>query len=122
VADLQHLESLVDKAGSSLVVVFFYTRSCGVCKELLKDFAQLCEEVRLWVWLCGVLGCFDASGAGRARATWAPGQQRQQRTTHVRYARAPCRRTCSPRVQLQHAGQAAAGARRVCAAQPHRRL
>jgi thiol-disulfide isomerase/thioredoxin len=47
VQDLQHLESVVDKAGSSLLVVFFHTRSCGVCKELLKDFKQLCEEVRL---------------------------------------------------------------------------
>lgn len=46
IQDLQHLESVVDKAGSSLVVVFFYTRSCGVCKELLRDFEQLCQEVR----------------------------------------------------------------------------
>lgn len=45
IQDLQHLESVVDKAGSSLLVVFFYTRSCGVCKELLRDFQQLCEEV-----------------------------------------------------------------------------
>jgi len=45
IQDLQHLESVVDKAGSSLLVVFFYTRSCGVCKELLRDFTQLCEEV-----------------------------------------------------------------------------
>lgn len=48
VQDLQHLESVVDKAGSSLLVVFFYTRSCGVCKELLRDFTQLCEEVSLF--------------------------------------------------------------------------
>jgi hypothetical protein len=46
IQDLQHLESIVDKAGSSLLVVFFYTRSCGVCKELLRDFTSLCEEVR----------------------------------------------------------------------------
>jgi thiol-disulfide isomerase/thioredoxin len=47
IQDLQHLESVVEKAGSSLLVVFFYTRSCGVCKELLRDFQQLCDEVRL---------------------------------------------------------------------------
>lgn len=41
VQDLQHLEALVDKAGSSLVVVFFYTRSCGVCKALLQDYQQV---------------------------------------------------------------------------------
>lgn len=46
IQDLQHLESVVDKAGSSLLVVFFYTRSCGVCKELLRDFTQLCEEAK----------------------------------------------------------------------------
>lgn len=47
ISDLQHLDAVVEKAGSSLLVVFFYTRSCGVCKELMKDFKQLCEEVRL---------------------------------------------------------------------------
>ncbi|MQK85089.1 hypothetical protein EI035_23905, partial [Escherichia coli] len=42
----EHLESLLDKAGSSLVVVAFYTRSCGVCKELLKEFQSMCEEAK----------------------------------------------------------------------------
>jgi thiol-disulfide isomerase/thioredoxin len=46
IQDLQHLESVVEKAGSSLLVVFFYTRSCGVCKELLRDFQQLCDEAK----------------------------------------------------------------------------
>lgn len=46
IQDLQHLESVVDKAGSSLLCVFFYTRSCGVCKELLRDFTSLCEEAK----------------------------------------------------------------------------
>uniref|UniRef100_A0A383VNP6 Thioredoxin domain-containing protein n=1 Tax=Tetradesmus obliquus TaxID=3088 RepID=A0A383VNP6_TETOB len=46
VQDLEHLESLLDKAGSSLVVVAFYTRSCGVCKELLKEFQSMCEEAK----------------------------------------------------------------------------
>lgn len=46
VQDLEHLESLVDKAGSSLVVVCFYTRSCGACKALLQEFQHLCEEAK----------------------------------------------------------------------------
>ncbi|WIA41159.1 hypothetical protein OEZ86_004778 [Tetradesmus obliquus] len=46
IQDLEHLESLLDKAGSSLVVVAFYTRSCGVCKELLKEFQSMCEEAK----------------------------------------------------------------------------
>lgn len=46
VQDLEHLESLIDKAGSSLVVVCFYTRSCGACKALLKEFLALCEEAK----------------------------------------------------------------------------
>jgi hypothetical protein len=46
VQDLEHLESLLDKAGSSLVVVAFYTRSCGVCKELLKEFQAMCDEAK----------------------------------------------------------------------------
>jgi thiol-disulfide isomerase/thioredoxin len=46
IQDLEHLESLLDKAGSSLVVVAFYTRSCGVCKELLKEFQSMCDEAK----------------------------------------------------------------------------
>lgn len=34
----------MDKAGSQLVVIFLYTRSCGACKQLLADFQALCEE------------------------------------------------------------------------------
>lgn len=46
VQDLEHLESLLEKAGSSLVVVCFYTRSCGACKALLQEFEHLCQEAR----------------------------------------------------------------------------
>lgn len=46
VADLEHLEHMLDSAGSSLVVVALYTRSCGACKALLAEFAELCAEVR----------------------------------------------------------------------------
>jgi Zn-dependent alcohol dehydrogenase len=28
------------------VVVAFYTRSCGVCKELLKEFQAMCDEAK----------------------------------------------------------------------------
>jgi Zn-dependent alcohol dehydrogenase len=64
VQDLQHLESVVDKAGSSLLVVFFYTRSCGVCKELLRDFTQLCEEVSTSSSICFARS--DAQGRQKA--------------------------------------------------------
>jgi hypothetical protein len=46
IQDLEHLESVVDKSGSCLVVLFCYTRSCGVCKGLLAEFQALCEEVQ----------------------------------------------------------------------------
>lgn len=46
IQDLEHLESVVDKSGSCLVVVFCYTRSCGACKALLAEFQALCEEVQ----------------------------------------------------------------------------
>eukprot|EP00878_Enallax_costatus_P035109 GHUV01039086.1.p1 GENE.GHUV01039086.1~~GHUV01039086.1.p1 ORF type:complete len:157 (-),score=24.51 GHUV01039086.1:749-1219(-) len=46
IKDLEHLDSLVDKAGNSLVVVCFYTRSCGACKALLQEFQHLCEEAK----------------------------------------------------------------------------
>jgi len=45
VQDLEHLEALMEHAGSCLVVLFCYTRSCGACKALLTEFEALCEEV-----------------------------------------------------------------------------
>ena len=80
IRDLEHLESVVDKAGSSLLVVFFYTRSCGVCKELLKDFVQLCEEVsnkqsiptgalKFMKYLRGCLLCGNTAGVSAKLTT-----------------------------------------------------
>ncbi|KAF8062681.1 thioredoxin-like 4 [Scenedesmus sp. PABB004] len=46
VEDLEHLEALLERSGSSLVVVAFYTRSCGACKALLAEFAALAEEAK----------------------------------------------------------------------------
>ncbi|KAK9807057.1 hypothetical protein WJX72_012249 [[Myrmecia] bisecta] len=44
VRSLPHLEKLVEKAGSAVVVISFYTRSCGGCKDMLKHYRQLCME------------------------------------------------------------------------------
>jgi hypothetical protein len=45
VQDLEQLDKLMEWAGNSLVVVCFFTRSCGACKGLLACFDQLCKEV-----------------------------------------------------------------------------
>ncbi|CAK0785139.1 hypothetical protein CVIRNUC_008345 [Coccomyxa viridis] len=42
--NLAHLDRVADSAASSVVVVAFYSRSCGICKEMLKHYAKLCKE------------------------------------------------------------------------------
>ncbi|KAI8476610.1 MAG: thioredoxin-like protein [Monoraphidium minutum] len=44
VRDLEHLEALLDKCGSELLVVCLYTKSCGACKLALKRLDALCAE------------------------------------------------------------------------------
>jgi hypothetical protein len=46
VYDLAQLDRVLEWAGNSLVVVCFYTRSCGACKSLLSYFEELSKEVR----------------------------------------------------------------------------
>ena len=46
VYDLAQLDRILEWAGNSLVVVCFYTRSCGACKSLLSYFEELSKEVR----------------------------------------------------------------------------
>ncbi|CAL8469739.1 g9281 [Coccomyxa elongata] len=41
---LRHLDQIVDSAASSIVVVAFYSRSCGTCKEMLKHYASMCRD------------------------------------------------------------------------------
>jgi thiol-disulfide isomerase/thioredoxin len=86
--DLQHLEGLVDKAGSSLLVVFLYTRSCGVCKALLQDFQALCEEVRVVcgrgaVWPLEGRMCVHSTRPSRRQARLTPHKQQQQQQACV---------------------------------------
>mmetsp|Transcript_40696 Transcript_40696/g.90476 ORF Transcript_40696/g.90476 Transcript_40696/m.90476 type:complete len:230 (+) Transcript_40696:145-834(+) len=46
VESLAHLETLLEKAGSCLVIVFFYSKTCGVCKQARERFEQLCVEAK----------------------------------------------------------------------------
>ncbi|KAL0019873.1 hypothetical protein WJX79_006289 [Trebouxia sp. C0005] len=44
VRTLAHLDQLVDSAGSAIVLLYFYSKSCGTCKEVLQHCSQLCQE------------------------------------------------------------------------------
>lgn len=44
VACLAHLERYVEIAGSSIIVVAFYSRSCGACKQMLQHYTEICQE------------------------------------------------------------------------------
>jgi len=46
VRNLQHLDLLMDAAGGRLVIVALHSCSCGVCKDLLRAFEQICSESR----------------------------------------------------------------------------
>ncbi|CAL5229040.1 g12289 [Coccomyxa viridis] len=42
--NLAHLDRIVESASSSVVAIAFYSRSCGICKEMLKHYSKLCRE------------------------------------------------------------------------------
>lgn len=44
VRNLRQLELLLEKAGNSVVVIFFYSKSCGACKQILCKYSRLCTE------------------------------------------------------------------------------
>jgi thiol-disulfide isomerase/thioredoxin len=44
IRDLSHLEMLLDVAGGRLAVLYAYTTSCGVCKEMQRLFQDTCRE------------------------------------------------------------------------------
>jgi hypothetical protein len=46
VEDLDSLGYLLEAAGSSLVVLLLYSRSCGVCKQVVGFLETLSAEVR----------------------------------------------------------------------------
>jgi hypothetical protein len=41
---LEHLESVLDKAGSQLLVLCLYTSSCGACQLVSQRLDALCAE------------------------------------------------------------------------------
>lgn len=44
VYNLPHLESLLEAAGGSVVVVCFYATSCGICKDVLRELDGVCTD------------------------------------------------------------------------------
>lgn len=44
VLNLQHLECLLEVAGSSVVVLGLYSRSCGVCKAVFAEYRTMALE------------------------------------------------------------------------------
>mmetsp|Transcript_2968 Transcript_2968/g.7287 ORF Transcript_2968/g.7287 Transcript_2968/m.7287 type:complete len:213 (-) Transcript_2968:831-1469(-) len=44
VRDLSDLEMVADKAGSNLVILFFYSKTCGVCKDARRRFEVMCQD------------------------------------------------------------------------------
>lgn len=44
VRDLAHLERLLEGAGSEVVAVGFYARSCGVCKHVFRQYGELAAQ------------------------------------------------------------------------------
>eukprot|EP00891_Asterochloris_glomerata_P008220 jgi/Astpho2/8220/fgenesh1_pg.00122_%23_4_t len=44
VLNLTHLDSLVDMAGSAVVILFLYSKSCGGCKAVLRSYADLSRD------------------------------------------------------------------------------
>lgn len=46
VRNLAHLDRVHDAAQNKVVVVFAYSRSCGLCKHVLKLFEDMSTEVR----------------------------------------------------------------------------
>jgi hypothetical protein len=45
IQDLEHLEAVLERAGSQLLVLCLYSRSCGACKMALQRLEGLCAEV-----------------------------------------------------------------------------
>lgn len=44
IKNLSHLENLLDVAGGRLAVLYLYTTSCGVCKEMQRLYTETCLE------------------------------------------------------------------------------
>ncbi|PSC71718.1 thioredoxin-like chloroplastic [Micractinium conductrix] len=46
VAGLAHLERILEEATGQLVVLTVYSRSCGICKEVVRELEGICHESR----------------------------------------------------------------------------
>ncbi|KAL4451444.1 hypothetical protein ABPG77_009516 [Micractinium sp. CCAP 211/92] len=46
VQSLQHLERILEAASGQLVVLTVYSRSCGICKAVLRELEAVCAESR----------------------------------------------------------------------------
>lgn len=46
VQDLVHLEHILEAASGQLVVLTVYSRSCGICKDVLLELESVCRESR----------------------------------------------------------------------------
>jgi hypothetical protein len=44
VEDLEHLEAVLEKSGTCMAIMFFYSRTCGVCKDALKQYESMCKD------------------------------------------------------------------------------
>ncbi|KAK9799731.1 hypothetical protein WJX73_005809 [Symbiochloris irregularis] len=47
VRDLAHMDSLIEAAGSSVICLALYSKSCGACKDMLRYQQQLCREANM---------------------------------------------------------------------------
>ena len=43
--NLAHLERLLEVAGGAVVVLTCYSRSCGICKDVLREVAGISHEL-----------------------------------------------------------------------------
>eukprot|EP00798_Chlamydomonas_sp_ICE-L_P001446 gene1446-32820_t len=46
VEDLEHFNLLLDAAGSRLVVLFIYSKACGICKDAMQRFELMCDDTK----------------------------------------------------------------------------
>lgn len=46
VQSLVHLETILQEATGQLVVLTVYSRSCGICKQVLQELEEVCRESR----------------------------------------------------------------------------
>lgn len=48
VSDLRHFDRIHAAAGSRIVVLCAYSRSCGICKQVVQHFERMAQQVRVY--------------------------------------------------------------------------